>query len=333
MLSVMNLKKLRLSILLLLGTVSFGTFSYHIVEGMPVFDSFYMTIITISTVGFSEIKPLSVYGRIITVLLISTGITTGAYTIGNLLRLLIEGEMTKSFGRRKLEKQIANLRDHYIICGYGRIGGLICRELAAHGIEFVVIENSDEAVEKLEKDRLLYIPMDATSEEALYKAGIMQAKGIVPAVQSDADNVYITLTAKGIRPDIFVLSRASDEKAEEKLKRAGASRVVLPYLIGGKRMAQVLIRPTVVDFVDIALMDKHLGLVMEEARIRDNSPFIGRTLVESQLRHDFGVVIVAIRKSSGEMIFNPTSQEKLDRGDILVVLGKKEDLLRMNRVL
>ncbi len=329
----MNLKKIRISLLLLLGTISFGTFSYHIVEGMSFFESFYMTIITISTVGFSEIRPLSVYGRIITVILISTGITIGAYTIGNLLRLLIEGEMTKTFGRRKLEKQIAKLRNHFIICGYGRIGGLICRELAAHGIDFVVIENNEHALEQMEGGKVLYLAMDATSEEALFKAGIMHAKGIVPAVQSDADNVYITLTAKGIRPDIFILSRASDEKAEEKLKRAGASRVVLPYFIGGKRMAQVLIRPTVVDFVDIAMMDKHLGLVMEEARLKESSKLIGRTLVESKLRQDFGVIIVAIRKSSGEMIFNPTSQEKLDSGDILVVLGKKEDLIRMTRII
>lgn len=329
---LMDFRKFRVSILLLLGTIVFGTFSYHIIEDMPFFDSFYMTLITISTVGFGEVKPLSVYGRMATVVIIIIGTATLAYTVGNVIRMFVEGEISKTFGRMKLEKQISQLKNHYIICGFGRIGSLICRELLAHGIDYVVIENDPKTVGQLEKEKILHVPLDATSEEALFKAGISSARGIVPAVHSDADNVYITLTAKGIRPDIFILSRASDEKSEEKLLRAGATRVVLPYLLGGKRMAQVLIRPTVVDFVDIALMDKHLGLVMEEARIKENSTLVGKNLVESGLRKDYGVIIVAIRKNSGEMIFNPTSQETLGAGDILVVLGKKEDLARMSRV-
>ncbi len=329
----MDFKRLRTSILLLSATLVFGTFGYHLVEGMSFFDSFYMTIITISTVGFAEIKPLTTPGRIITVIVIVTGATTLAYTVGNIVRMFVEGELSKTFGRMKLEKEIAKVSDHYIICGYGRIGSLICKELAAYGIRFVVIENNTQSLEELERDKVLYLAMDATNEDALLKAGIMHARGIVPAVHSDADNVYITLSAKGLRSDIYILSRASDAKAEEKLKMAGATRVVMPYLIGGKRMAQVLIRPTVVDFVDIALMDRHLGLVMEEYRIADNSPLAGKTLVESNLRRDYGVIIVAIRKKGGEMIFNPMSQERIDGGDILVMLGKKDDLERMNREL
>jgi voltage-gated potassium channel len=158
----------------------------------------------------------------------------------------------------------------------------------------------------------------------------MNAKGIIPVVMSDADNVFITLTAKGICPDIFILSRASDEKAEVKLKRAGATRVVSPYMIGGKRMAQVILRPTVVDFIDIAMMDKHLGLVMEETKIKEKSKLIGKNLIESNLRKDYGVIIVAIKKHSGEMIFNPIPQEKLDLNDVLVLLGRKEDLAKMS---
>ncbi|MGV7927826.1 MAG: potassium channel family protein [Spirochaetota bacterium] len=329
----MNLKRLRTSFMLLASTLAFGTFGYHLVEGMALFDSFYMTIITISTVGFAEIKPLTTPGRIITIIVIVTGATTLAYTVGSIVRMFVEGELSKTFGRMKLEKEIARLKDHYIICGYGRIGSLICRELASYDISFVVIENNPQSLEQLERDRVLFLAMDATNEDALLKAGIMHARGIVPAVQSDADNVYITLSAKGLRPDVYILSRASDEKAEQKLKKAGATRVVMPYLIGGKRMAQVLIRPTVVDFVDIALMDRHLGLVMEECRIADISRLAGKTLVESNLRRDYGVIIVAIRKRDGEMIFNPMSQERIDGGDILVMLGKKDDLERMNREL
>lgn len=175
--------------------------------------------------------------------------------------------------------------------------------------------------------------MDATTDEALVKAGIMNAKGLVTAVRADANNVFITLTAKGIRPDIYVLSRTSDVKNEDKLRRAGANRVVSPYLIGGRRMAQELKRPAVVDFIDIATMENNMGLIMEEALIKPGSELIGKNLIESQLRKDFGIIIVGIKKISGEMVFNPMPSEILDEGDILVVLGKTEDVVRMYDVL
>ena len=319
--------------MLLLGTITFGTFGYHIFEEMPFFDAFYMTMITISTVGFSELKPLSVYGRIITIIIITSGVTISAYTIGTLLRMFIEGELRKTFGRRKMEKMIKALKNHYIICGYGRIGSLICKELQERNIPFVVIENDPTSVETLEKEHYLFLPMDATTEEALIKAGIDEARGLVTAVMSDADNVYIILTARGLNPDIFILSRASNEKAEEKLKRAGATRVVLPYQIGGRRMAHVLIRPTVIDFIDIAMMDSELGLSMEEAHVKPGSSLVGKNLIESNLRKDYGVIIVAIKKENGEMVFNPMPTHKLDAGDVIVVLGKKDDLYRMNTVM
>lgn len=329
----MDLKRLRISFTLLSATIFLGTIGYYFVEDMSLFDSFYMTLITISTVGFSEVKPLTNYGRIVTIAIISTGITIGAYTIGTIVRMLIEGELRKTYGRRKLEKQISTLHDHYIICGYGRIGSLICKELQYHNIDFVVIDNDPSSIERLEKEKMFYLPMDATTEDALLKAGITKARGVVTAVRSDADNIFITLTAKGLRPDIFILSRASQEKNESKLKRAGATRVVSPYLIGGRRMAQVLIRPTVVDFIDIAMMDKHLGLLMEEYRVKGSSNLIGKNLVESNLRKDFGIIIVAIKKNSGEMIFNPQPNEKLAPDDVIVVLGKKADLERMKSIL
>jgi voltage-gated potassium channel len=175
--------------------------------------------------------------------------------------------------------------------------------------------------------------MDATSEEALLKAGILNAGGIVTAVRSDADNVFITLTAKMLRPDIFVLSRASDVKNEAKMIKAGASRVVSPNLLGGRRMAEMLKRPTVVDFIDIATTNSHLGLMMEEARVGDGSHLIGKNLIDSHLRQDYGVIIVAIKRDSGEMVFNPMPSEKLNAGDVIVVIGKKEDLVRMSEIL
>ena len=232
-----------------------------------------------------------------------------------------------------MEKHIQKLKDHFIICGFGRIGRIICRELNEDTMDFVVIEQDESAVEQLEKLKYLYLKMDATTDEALNKAGIMAARGLVTAVRSDANNVFITLTAKGLRPDIFVLSRTSDVKNEDKLKRAGANRVVSPYFIGGRRMAQVLKRPAVVDFIDIATMGNKFGLIMDEAKIRPGSGLIGKNLIESHLRKDFGVIIVGIKKLSGEMVFNPMPSETLEVGDILVVLGKKEDVKRMYGVL
>ena len=318
---------------MLIAVLAFGTGCYYYVENMSLFEAFYMTMITISTVGFSEIKPLSPQGRIVTMIIISFGITLGAYTIGMIIRIFIEGELQKSFGRRNMESKISKLKDHYIVCGFGRIGELICRELHASNVRFVVIENDPQVVEKLGNEKHLFLSMDSTSDEALIKAGIMDAKGIVTAVTNDADNVFIILTAKGLRPDIFVLSRSSDVKNEGKLIRAGASRVVSPYLIGGKRMAQMLIKPTVTDFIDIAMMNNNLDLVMEEAKIRTKSDFVGKNLIESNLRQDYGVIIVAIKKKIGGMVFNPLPTEKFEAEDIIVVLGKREDMAKMNEVL
>jgi voltage-gated potassium channel len=325
-----KVKRIRISLLLFASTLTFGVAGYHFIEGMSLFDSLYMTVITISTVGFGEVRPLSTYGRMLTIALISIGITIAAYTLGNILRLFVEGELRKTFGRKKVERKIAELSDHYIICGYGRIGTLICSELQAYDKKFVVIENGPEAIEDLNKAGFLYLPMDATSDDTLMKAGIMKAKAIVTAVRSDADNVFITLTAKGLRPDIFVLARSSEEKSEMKLKRAGANRVVSPYLLGGKRMAHVLIRPTVIDFIDIAVMEGNLGLHMEEAIVKPGSRLIGKNLVESNLRKDFGVIIVLIKKHHGEMIFNPQPTEVLEAGDVIVAMGRIEEMKRMN---
>ncbi|MBW2443274.1 MAG: potassium channel protein [Deltaproteobacteria bacterium] len=329
----MDSRKLRYSLMMLVALIAFGTFGYYIFEHMPIFDAFYMTIITISTVGFSEIVPLTRVGRTITVVIIILGISVGTYTVGIIVQWLVGGELQKIFGRRKLHKQITDLKNHFIICGFGRIGHIICKELFEDHINFVVIEQNPAVIEELVSLKYLCLEMDATSEEALQAAGIMRAKGLVTAVNSDANNVFITLTAKGLRPDIFVLARASEEKNEEKLIKAGATRVVSPYLIGARRMAHVLKRPTVVDFLDIATMGNHLGLIMEEAKVGPSSGLIGKNLIENRLRQEFGVIIVAIKKAAGQMIFNPAAAETLEAGDVIVVIGEKEHLKRMSAIL
>ncbi|MGD8756452.1 MAG: potassium channel protein [Desulfobacterales bacterium] len=329
----MESKKLRYSLLMLIGITAFGTCGYYFVEHMPLFEAFYMTIITITTVGFAEVIPLSQNGRIITVVIIILGITAGTYTIGVLVRALVEGELIKIFGRIKVQKQVSELKNHFIICGFGRIGRIVCSELNDDNIRFVVIEQDPTVIEHIEALKYIYLDMDATTEEALMQAGIMKAKGIVTAVNSDANNVFITMTAKSLRPDVFVLARASEEQNEAKLFRAGATRVVSPYLIGGRRIAQMLKKPTVVDFIDCAMMGSHLGLIMEEAIIGDKSSLIGKNLIDSNLRRDYGVIIVAIKKLSGDMVYNPMPSEVLEAGDVIVVIGKKENLRGMRTVM
>ena len=329
----MEFFKLRLSAILLLFIIGAGTVGYTILERMSVFDSFYMTLITISTVGFGEISPLSRAGRVLTVGIIISGISLLTYTLGQVAKVFVEGELRKLLGRRKLEKQIAEISGHIIVCGFGRIGEVICGELAAEKIPFLVIEKEGGKTELLEKLRYLYLAGDATVDDVLREAGLMRAKGLATAVSSDADNVFITLTAKGLRPDIFVLSRAADLKNEAKMLRAGASRVVCPYNMGGARMAQILRKPTVVDFLDTTMMSGELGLKLEEAVVSATSSMVGKTLVTSNLRRDFGVIIVAIKKASAEMVFNPGPDAIIDANDVIIAIGKQHDMRRMREVL
>lgn len=326
----MDYPKLRISLLLLIVTIAFGTGGYAIFEGMPLFEAFYMTLITISTVGFSEVRPLSNVGRSITIIIIILGISLLTYTLGQVARIFVEGELRKILGRRKLEKQIAGLKDHYIICGYGRIGAIIAKELMAAHIPIVVLDQAPERIELLEAANILYLCRDATSDEALLEAGLENAIGLITAVSSDADNVFISLSARELRPDIFILARSSDESSESKLLRAGASKVVCPYQIGGKRMAEIIHKPTVMDFLEQAMVNEDLDLQIEEARINEGSALAGESVVGSHMRQKYGLIIVAIKRKCGKMVFNPGPDEMFLAGDVLVVIGNKSDLLRMN---
>ncbi len=329
----MENSKLIISLFLLFLVIFTGTTGYYLFENMDVFDSFYMTLITISTVGFGEIKPLSHAGRLLTIFIIISGISLLTYSLSQIASVLIEGELRKILGRKKMQRQLTKLRDHYIICGYGRIGETIAKELVESNTPLVVVEQDEKAIQRLDASGFLYLAMDATKEETLMAAGLLRAKGLVTAVSSDANNVFIALTARGINPDVFILARAIEPANESKLLRAGASKVVSPYVIGGKRMAEILQKPTVVDFIDRAMMNTELGLRIEEARVMQTSQLVGKSLVDSQLRLKFGVIVIAIKPMAGEMIFNPNADHVLNGGDVIIVIGKKEDLLQMNKVL
>jgi voltage-gated potassium channel len=331
---IMNpVKDLKISLFILLVLVSLGTMGYMSIEHWRFLDAFYMTVITLATIGFEEVHPLSDAGRVFTILLIVVGVSVLGYTVGKLAQIMFEGEFQRFLGRKKVEKTIEELRDHYIVCGYGRIGSLICREFAAKPIPFVVVENSPEVIEKLKEDNVPFLRGNATEDETLLKAGIKRAKGLVSVVTSDTENVYITLTARGLNPDLFILARSGEPGSEIKLTRAGANKVVSPYHIGGSRMAQAILRPNVVDFIEIAMGRGHIDLQMEEISIPDRSPFLGKNLKEAGLHKDTGVIIVGIKQANGKMVFNPGSACLIEAKDTLIVLGQPASISRLESML
>ena len=314
-------RHLKISIFVLVMLVSLGTAGFMSIEGWRFLDSFYMTIITLGTVGFREVHDLSDFGKLFTIVLIIFGVSVIGYIVGSLAQIMFEGQFQRIIGRKKLEKKIDHLKDHYIICGFGRIGALICKEFAAKPLPFVVVEKNPEMLDKLNQENYLYLRGDATDDETLLHAGIKRAKGLISVVTSDTENVYITLTARGLNPELYILARSGEEGSDIKLKRAGANKVVSPYLIGGSRMAQAILRPNVVDFIEIATGREHLDLQMEEILIPVHSGFVGENLVSSGFRKETGVIIVGIKKADGRMVFNPESHAKIEALDTLIVLG------------
>ncbi len=322
-------RHLKISIFVLLMLVSVGTSGYMIIERWRFLDALYMTVITLGTVGFKEIHDLSDHGKVFTMLLIVVGVSVLGYIVGSLAQIMFEGQIQRIMGRKRVEKMIDALKDHYIICGFGRIGSLICKEFKANDLKFVIVEKSIETIEKLDEEGYLHMRGDATLDETLLKAGIKRAKGLISVVTSDTENVYITLTARGLNPDLYILARSGEEGSDIKLKRAGANKVVSPYIIGGSRMAQSVLRPNVVDFIEIATGSEHMDLQMEEISIPDHSAFAGETLVSSGFRKEIGVIIVGIKKSHGKMVFNPHSQAKIEGGDTLIVLGEPISIAKL----
>jgi voltage-gated potassium channel len=252
--------------------VSIGTAGYMILEKWSFLDSLYMTVITLTTVGFSEVHPISEQGRILTMTILVSGLGVVGYLIGTLTQILVEGQLLRIMGRKKLERQIEKLKDHIIICGYGRVGRIICEEIyRSKPTPLVVIDSDSTVTAKIEEDGHLYLLGDATEEQCLLKAGIRSAKGLATALDSEADNVYITLTAKGLKPTLFIIARAGRIGSEKKLLQAGANHVVSPHQIGGYRMAQALLRPNVTEFIDFATHDPGAGMGMEEIPVRVKS--------------------------------------------------------------
>jgi len=320
-------------LILILLVIFIGVTGFHIIEDWPLFDSLYMTVITIFTVGFNEVRDLSPLGRVFTIFIILGGVGTVLFAFTKAAEIVFEGGMRKFWRRRKMEKGLKNLNNHYIICGYGRMGKIVSERLYEENLPFVIIENNPTKIEDLHSERkYLFIPGDTTQEEILLQAGIKKAKALAALLPSDADNLYLVLTVRLICPSLFVLSKAVDEEAEKKILQIGANKVVSPYKLSGLKIAQGLIRPTVVDFLDLIIRRKELSLYMEEYTVKKESPLIDKTISELNIRQRANVIVVAVKKPGKDIIFNPLSNFTIETGDTLLVLGDKEGIKQFENI-
>jgi len=325
-------KRLGIAFTLLFLTLMIGATGYHLLEGFDFFKALYLTVVTISTVGYGDVYARSTGGMLFTVFLIIAGVGTMFYTVGLVAETIVEGRLRAIMGKGKLKRIIKRMKNHYIICGCGRIGFLICRELAAEKVPFVVIERSPEVIQRIEDEGFLCYHGDSTIDKSLIEAGIKQAKGIVCVLPTDAENLYVILTAKELNPGVFVLSRSEEEQSEHRLLRAGADRVISPYTLGGMRMAMAILRPAMLDFIEITSRRQSLELRMAEVAVCDGSVVIGKTLEESEIRQNFGLIIVAVKKDSGKMVFNPAASYIIENGDKLIALGEDDNVMRFTKV-
>lgn len=305
-------KKLIQVLALTVLIITFGTAGYMVIEGWNFLDAIYMTITTLATVGFQEVHELSLRGRLFTIFLIFGGVGTVLYALSTGARVILEGELKEIFGRKKLEKRIKELKDHYIICGYGRMGKIVSKELQTEGVKFVVIEKTPANLE--EKEDVLLLRGDATRDNVLREAGIERASGLISVLPTDAENLLVVLSARGLNSMLLIVARAAEEDSEQKFLRAGATKVISPYHIGGLRMAHTVLKPTVVDFIEFATRSGNIELQMQEIFVQEGSNLVGLTLEECGIGRDLGVIIVAIKQSTGDTKFSPTFKSTIKPG-------------------
>jgi voltage-gated potassium channel len=316
----------RLVAILITSVALGGTIGYVLIEGWGLWDAFYMTVITITTVGYREVHPLSRAGEVFTVAILLSGVGSFFYAFTLFMALLAEGQLVDRYQRRRHARMLDSLQDHFILCGFGRMGEIIARELSRQNVPFVIIERTSDRMQVAMDHGFLAVEADASSEDVLRRVRIDRARGLIAAVSTDAENVYAVLSARLLRPDLFIIGRAETEDARTKLRRAGADRVISPYHIGGLQLAQTALRPAVVDFVQLATSSENLDLNLEQVRIMEGSPLAGRSLVEAGIRQRYGVIVVGIRRADGTMEFNPAPESLMRAGDDLVVLGRATSL-------
>jgi voltage-gated potassium channel len=315
------------AVALLVVIIVGGTLGYHLIEGWSLWQGFYATIAGVTTVELPRVQTWG--GQLFTVVLLLSGIGAALYTFTLIATLVVEGGLPKRLARRRYQRMLESLTDHYIICGYGRIGSVVARQFQRQQVPFVIIERDAERVQSAVENGLLAVEADASREDVLHRVGIAHARGLIAAVGTDAENVYAVLSARVLRPDLFIVGRAETEDATQKLKRAGANRVLSPYQIGGVQIAQTALRPAVVDFVELATSSDNLDLMMEEITVSPNWNMANQSLVQANLRQRYGVIVVGIQRQEGRMEFNPEPDTAIRVGDKLVVLGRPHGLKRL----
>jgi voltage-gated potassium channel len=318
---------------LLLFTVCAGTIGFTVIEGYSLFDAFYMTLTTITTVGYGEIHPLSRAGRLFNSFLIFFGVSVMFLVFGTITQAIIELELQDQYGKRRKKRLMQKMHDHFIVCGFGRVGRNASYELKRSKVPFIVLDRNPQRVERAMQSEMLAVVADATRDDDLREVGVPRARGLIAALPSDAENLFIILSAKGLNPNLTVVTRASEEEAGEKLRRAGADTVFAPYTIAGQRLAQALVRPHVVQFLDLATTDVVPKVALEQVRVAPQTQFVSKTLGEMIADRKLGITVLAIRKSDAQMIFNPPAETKIDAGDFLIVLGEQPNLQELESVL
>lgn len=314
-------------------TLALGTAGFRIIEGYSWFEAFYMTLTTITTVGYQEIHSLSHAGRVFNSFLILFGVTAMFLAVGGMTQTIIELELQDSYGKRRKRRMIENLRDHFIVCGFGRVGRNACSEFERTKAPFLVIDRNEQRAARATHAGMLAMVADATQDDALRRAGVLRAKGLIAALPSDAENLFIILSAKALNPTLTVVTRVTEEEAGEKLRRAGADTVLTPYTMAGRQLADALLRPHVVEFLDFARSNLGQEITMEEVCVSANGEPHRRTLGDLLKPRNTGAIVLAIRQQRGETIFNPSPDVEISAGDFLIVMGKRSSLQELEQVL
>jgi voltage-gated potassium channel len=331
------MRRLRTWVIVLIAAVLLvvagGTLGFMWIEHYPPFDAFYMTLITMTTVGYMEVHPLSFHGRIFNSFLIFFGVIIVLLSVGGMTQVIIELELTQYFGKRRTRKMINKLQDHIIVCGFGRVGRGAAHELQRAGVPFLIVDKNEDRVEWAMRDGMLGVLADATDDETLKHAGVLRAKGLIATLQSDADNLFVILSAKALKPSLQISARVASEQSEKKMRLAGADHVFAPYDMTGNRMAQAMMKPHVSQFIDFTTKGMGQDIGIEQLRVPVSSGYASKSLIESQLRKGVGVIVLAIRRSSGEMQFNPPPEAEIGAGDYLIVMGEAANLRRLERLL
>ncbi len=303
-----------------------GTVGYTLIEGWSLSDSVYMTIIALTTTGFAEVRPLSEAGRLLTVFVIIGGIASIAYLGGRTVQVLVESYILR---RMRMERKIGQLQEHTIVCGFGRMGRHLCEELAGERSPFIVIDSNPELEDRLESTGYPFLIGDSSEDQVLMQAGITRASSLISVVGTDAENVFTTLTARALNHELFIVARATNEQSEPKLKTAGADRVIQPYELVGHKLAQLVLRPGIVEYMETVARFGDTEISIEEIGIAPDSPLVGQSLMQSPLRRELNIIVVAIHKNAGELIYNPASDMVIEAGDRLMAIGEKSGLAKL----